>query len=83
VQRTVIVGDIHGCFDELLELFEKSISARTTCWSASAIWSTAVRRPVPWSGFRDRPNSVVSRATMNASTYAGSSPTRSRSRASS
>ncbi len=58
--RTVIVGDIHGCFDELLELLEK-VDLRPDDLLIS-VGDLVDRGPAPGDVvefFRGRPNSVV------------------------
>ncbi|WP_433474550.1 metallophosphoesterase family protein [Spirillospora sp. CA-142024] len=58
--RTVIVGDIHGCFDELLELLEK-IGLRPDDLLVS-VGDLVDRGPSPGEVtrlFRERPNSVA------------------------
>ncbi|MGI5203908.1 metallophosphoesterase family protein [Spirillospora sp. CA-108201] len=58
--RTVIVGDIHGCFDELIELLEK-VGLRPDDLLVS-VGDLVDRGPAPGEVvgfFRERPNSVV------------------------
>ncbi|WP_149260781.1 metallophosphoesterase family protein [Actinomadura sp. K4S16] len=58
--RTVIVGDVHGCFDELLELLEK-VGLRPDDLLVS-VGDLVDRGPAPGEVvrfFRERPNSVV------------------------
>ncbi|MER5626486.1 metallophosphoesterase family protein [Streptosporangium sp. NPDC002544] len=60
MRRTVIVGDIHGCFDELLELLEK-VDLRPDDLLVS-VGDLVDRGPAPGEVvrlFRERPNSVV------------------------
>ncbi|WP_067474792.1 metallophosphoesterase family protein [Actinomadura hibisca] len=60
MRRTVIVGDIHGCFDELLELLEK-VEIRPDDLLIS-VGDLVDRGPAPGevvSFFRERPNSVA------------------------
>ncbi|WP_103963143.1 metallophosphoesterase family protein [Nonomuraea solani] len=58
--RTVIVGDIHGCFDELLELLEKADLHPDDL--LVSVGDLVDRGPAPGEVvglFRERPNSVV------------------------
>ncbi|MFE3056378.1 metallophosphoesterase family protein [Nocardia sp. NPDC059239] len=58
--RTVIIGDIHGCFDELLELLEKVELTEDDL--LVSVGDLVDRGPKPHevvSLFRERPNSVV------------------------
>jgi len=60
VRRTIIIGDIHGCFDELLELLDK-IDLRPEDLLVS-VGDLVDRGPAPGEVvrlFRERPNSVV------------------------
>ncbi|MFA1547735.1 metallophosphoesterase family protein [Actinomadura chokoriensis] len=60
MRRTVIIGDIHGCFDELLELLEK-IDLRPDDLLVS-VGDLVDRGPAPDEVvrlFRERPNSVA------------------------
>jgi serine/threonine protein phosphatase 1 len=60
VGRTVIVGDVHGCFDELIELLEK-VGLRPDDLLVS-VGDLVDRGPAPGEVvgfFRERPNSVV------------------------
>lgn len=60
MRRTVIVGDIHGCFDELLELLDK-VDLRPDDLLVS-VGDLVDRGPAPGEVvrlFRERPNSVV------------------------
>lgn len=60
MRRTVVVGDIHGCFDELLELLEK-VELRAADLLVS-VGDLVDRGPAPGDVvrfFRGRPNSVV------------------------
>ncbi|QYC41728.1 Bis(5'-nucleosyl)-tetraphosphatase, symmetrical [Nonomuraea coxensis DSM 45129] len=60
MNRTVIIGDIHGCFDELLELLEK-VDLRPDDLLVS-VGDVVDRGPAPGevvTFFRERPNSVV------------------------
>ncbi|MQY27497.1 metallophosphoesterase family protein [Nocardia aurantia] len=60
MQRTVVVGDIHGCFDELLELVAKvGLAADDTF---VGVGDLVDRGPKPFEvvdWFRNRPNSVA------------------------
>lgn len=60
MRRTVIIGDIHGCFEELLELIEK-VDLRPDDVLVS-VGDLVDRGPAPGDVvrlFRERPNSVV------------------------
>ncbi|WP_026411288.1 metallophosphoesterase family protein [Actinomadura oligospora] len=60
MRRTIIIGDIHGCFDELLELLEK-VDLRPDDLLVS-VGDLVDRGPAPGEVvrfFRERPNSVV------------------------
>ncbi|MBO2458223.1 metallophosphoesterase family protein [Actinomadura violacea] len=60
MRRTVIIGDIHGCFDELLELLEK-VDLHPDDLLVS-VGDLVDRGPAPREVvglFRERPNSVV------------------------
>ncbi|WP_433672282.1 metallophosphoesterase family protein [Nocardia sp. CA-136227] len=60
MQRTVIIGDIHGCFDELVELLEKAELAEDDL--LVSVGDLVDRGPKPHqvvSFFRERPNSVA------------------------
>ncbi|MEU6715394.1 metallophosphoesterase family protein [Nonomuraea sp. NPDC046802] len=60
MRRTVIIGDIHGCFDELLELLEK-VDLRPDDLLVS-VGDLVDRGPAPGEVirlFRERPNAVV------------------------
>ncbi|WP_329520725.1 metallophosphoesterase family protein [Spirillospora sp. NBC_01491] len=60
MRRTIIIGDIHGCFDELLELLE-DVDIRPDDLLVS-VGDLVDRGPAPGDVvglFRERPNSVV------------------------
>ncbi|MBC6461139.1 metallophosphoesterase family protein [Actinomadura sp. HBU206391] len=60
MRRTIVIGDIHGCFDELLELLEK-VDLRADDLLVS-VGDLVDRGPAPGDVvglFRERPNSVV------------------------
>lgn len=60
MRRTVIIGDIHGCFDELLELLQE-VNLRPDDLLVS-VGDLVDRGPAPGEVvrfFRERPNSVV------------------------
>ncbi|MEU7750100.1 metallophosphoesterase family protein [Nonomuraea sp. NPDC049158] len=60
MRRTIIIGDIHGCFDELLELLEK-VDIRPDDLLVS-VGDLVNRGPAPGDVvrlFRERPNSVA------------------------
>lgn len=58
--RTVIIGDIHGCFDELVELVEKAgVGADDLLVSVGDLVDRGPRPREVVEFFRGRPNSVV------------------------
>ncbi|WP_171162290.1 metallophosphoesterase family protein [Streptomyces sp. I05A-00742] len=60
MRRTVVIGDIHGCFDELLELLEKVDLGPDDL--LVSVGDLVDRGPAPGEVvrlFRERPNSVV------------------------
>ncbi|WP_448332383.1 metallophosphoesterase [Streptomyces sp. DSM 41534] len=60
MRRTIIIGDIHGCFDELLELLDE-VDIQPDDLLVS-VGDLVDRGPAPGAVvrlFRERPNSVV------------------------
>lgn len=60
VQRTVIIGDIHGCFDELVELLEKiELTKDDLLISVGDLVDRGPKSYQVVNFFRERPNSVA------------------------
>jgi len=58
--RTFIIGDIHGCYDELMQLLRQiNIQPEDLLISVGDIVDRGPKSLETWQFFRDRPNSIV------------------------